>query len=67
MRFTRSADWTPKLHYAADHIELAADELAKAVEWRDTQKALSNLRDAQAIFGREMLKLDKVRRPDSYK
>lgn len=67
MRFTRAADWTPKIHYAADHIELASDQLARATEWRDMSRILTNLRDAKAIFGREMLKLDKLRNPNFYK
>lgn len=67
MRFTRANDWTPKLHYAADHIERASDALARATEWHDTQRALNSLRDAQAIFGREMLRLDKARRPQFYR
>ncbi len=67
MRFVRAADWTPELHYAADHIELASRLLATATEWIDTEKALRKLKDARAIFGREMLKLDRVRRPHIYK
>lgn len=66
MRFTRASDWTPKLHYAADHIQFASDALTRATTLHDTQKAIESLKLALALFGKEMLKLDRVRRPDFY-
>lgn len=66
-RVLRSADWPDSLRAACDHYEAAADAaLAFGLTPEASDIALRNLKEAQIVYARETLRLDKRRRPEFY-
>ena len=66
-RLTRTPDWSRELHTAADQFEAAVVEVAKTLDPEQFEVALAKLNAATQRMGREILALDRKRRPEMHK
>jgi hypothetical protein len=66
-RTERAPDWPRSLHEACDRIEAAGAMLANAETADEFDLANATFRAAHKVFRREMLALDKRRRPEMYR
>lgn len=64
-RIVRAADWPDELHHACDRMEEAGDRLVDARAADSQGEALTEFVAARQEYGRQMLALDRVRRPEA--